>query len=78
MASIAGKYFGQDSHGLVHHNPANTNVEVGEPRSMGRCRKNDCIREKARPSLFANDRPIQSLHDHASYLVVYRSGRPSR
>jgi hypothetical protein len=35
MASIAGKYFGQDSHGLVHHNLANTNVEVGEPRSMG-------------------------------------------
>jgi hypothetical protein len=35
MASIAGKYFGQDSHGLIHRNLANTNVEIGEPRSMG-------------------------------------------
>jgi hypothetical protein len=35
MASIAGKYFGQDSHGLVHHNLANTQVDVGEPKSLG-------------------------------------------
>jgi hypothetical protein len=35
MAAIAGKYFGEDSHGLIHHNLANTNVEIGEPKSMG-------------------------------------------
>ncbi|HEY4988455.1 MAG TPA: hypothetical protein VII09_01540, partial [Opitutaceae bacterium] len=35
MASIASKYFGQDSHGLVHHNLADGHVEVGEPRSLG-------------------------------------------
>jgi hypothetical protein len=35
MASIAGKYFGLDSHGLIHHNLADTNVEIGETRSMG-------------------------------------------
>jgi hypothetical protein len=35
MAAIAGKYFGDDSHGLIHHNLANTNVEIGEPKSMG-------------------------------------------
>ena len=35
MASIAGKYFGQDSHGLIHRNLADTHVEVGEPKSLG-------------------------------------------
>jgi hypothetical protein len=35
MASIAGKYFGQDSHGLVHHNLGEGRVEVGETKSLG-------------------------------------------
>ena len=35
MASIAGKYFGQDSHGLIHHNLGEGHVEVGEPKSLG-------------------------------------------
>jgi hypothetical protein len=35
MASIAAKYFGQDSHGLVHRNLGEGHVEVGEPRSLG-------------------------------------------
>ncbi|HEY5226927.1 MAG TPA: hypothetical protein VIJ19_00230, partial [Opitutaceae bacterium] len=35
MAAIAGKYLGQDSHGLVHHNLADTHVEIGEPKSVG-------------------------------------------
>jgi hypothetical protein len=35
MASIAARYFGQDSHGLIHHNLADTHVEIGEPRSLG-------------------------------------------
>jgi hypothetical protein len=35
MASIAGKYFGQDSHGLIHHNLADTHVDVGTPTSLG-------------------------------------------
>lgn len=35
MASIAAKYFGQDSHGLVHHNLGEGHVEVGEPKSLG-------------------------------------------
>lgn len=35
MAWIAAKYFGQDSHGLVHHNLADGHVEVGEPKSLG-------------------------------------------
>jgi hypothetical protein len=34
MAAIAGKYFGQDSHGLVHHNLADTHVEIGETRAL--------------------------------------------
>jgi hypothetical protein len=35
MASIASKYFGQDSRGLVHHNLDDGKVEVGEPKSLG-------------------------------------------
>jgi len=35
MASFAGRYFGQDSHGLVHHNLAHGHVEVGVPLSLG-------------------------------------------
>ncbi|HZZ20175.1 MAG TPA: hypothetical protein VFE25_12435 [Opitutaceae bacterium] len=35
MASIAGRYFGLDSHGLIHHNLADTNVEIGTPKSLG-------------------------------------------
>jgi hypothetical protein len=35
MASIAGKYFGLDSHGLIHHNLADTNVEIGDTKSLG-------------------------------------------
>jgi hypothetical protein len=35
MASIASKYFGENSHGLVHHNLADGHVEVGEPKSLG-------------------------------------------
>jgi hypothetical protein len=35
MASIAGKYFGQSSNGLVHHNLGEGNVEIGEPKSLG-------------------------------------------
>ncbi|MGA2693321.1 MAG: hypothetical protein ABSF76_13230 [Opitutaceae bacterium] len=35
MASIAGKYFGQDSHGLIHHNLADTHVYIGETKSLG-------------------------------------------
>jgi hypothetical protein len=35
MASVAGKYFGQDSHGLIHHNLADTHIDVGVPTSLG-------------------------------------------
>jgi len=35
MASIAAKYFGQDSNGLVHHNLGEGHVEIGEPKSLG-------------------------------------------
>jgi hypothetical protein len=35
MAVIAAKYFGQDSHGLVHHNLGEGHVEIGEPTSLG-------------------------------------------
>jgi len=35
MASIAGKYFGQDSHGLIHHSLGEGRVEVGETKSLG-------------------------------------------
>lgn len=35
MASIAAKYFGQESHGLVHHDLGEGRVEVGEPKSLG-------------------------------------------
>lgn len=35
MASIAGKYFGQDSHGLIHHNLGEGRVDVGETKSLG-------------------------------------------
>lgn len=35
MAAIAGKYFGQNSHGLIHHNLDEGHVEVGAPRSLG-------------------------------------------
>jgi hypothetical protein len=35
MATIAAQFFGQDSHGLIHHNLADTHVEIGEPKSLG-------------------------------------------
>jgi hypothetical protein len=35
MASIAAKYFGQNSNGLVHHNLEEGHVEIGEPKSLG-------------------------------------------
>jgi hypothetical protein len=35
MTSIAAKYFGQDSHGLIHHNLGEGHVEIGEPQSLG-------------------------------------------
>jgi hypothetical protein len=35
MASIAGKYFGVDSPGLVHAQLGETHVEIGEPKSLG-------------------------------------------
>jgi hypothetical protein len=35
MASIAANYFGRDSNGLIHHNLADTHVEIGEPKSLG-------------------------------------------
>jgi hypothetical protein len=35
MASIAAKYFGQDSHGLIHHNLGEGHVQVGEATSVG-------------------------------------------
>jgi hypothetical protein len=35
MASIAGKYFGQESHGLIHTSLEEGHVEVGEPKSLG-------------------------------------------
>lgn len=34
MASIAATYFGQDSHGLVHHNLGEGRVQVGEPKTL--------------------------------------------
>jgi hypothetical protein len=35
MASIAATFFGQDSHGLIHHNLADPHVEIGVPKSLG-------------------------------------------
>jgi hypothetical protein len=35
MAAIASPFFGQNTHGLIHHNLANTHVEIGEPKSLG-------------------------------------------
>jgi hypothetical protein len=35
MAAIAGKYFGQDSHGLVHHRLGDGRVDLGETKSLG-------------------------------------------
>jgi hypothetical protein len=35
MSAIAARYFGQDSHGLVHHNLGEGRVEIGEPKSLG-------------------------------------------
>ena len=35
MAAIAGKYFGQDSNGLVHHRLGDGRVDVGETKSLG-------------------------------------------
>jgi hypothetical protein len=35
MASIAARYFGRSSGGLVHHNLDEGHVEVGEPQSLG-------------------------------------------
>jgi hypothetical protein len=35
MASIASRYFGQNSQGLIHHNLGEGRVEVGEPKSLG-------------------------------------------
>jgi hypothetical protein len=35
MAAIASQFFGQDSHGLIHHNLADTHVEIGEPKTLG-------------------------------------------
>jgi hypothetical protein len=35
MALIAAKYFGQDSHGLIHNNLKEGHVEIGEPKSIG-------------------------------------------
>lgn len=35
MTSIAAKYFGQDSDGLIHHSLGEGRVEVGEPKSLG-------------------------------------------
>lgn len=35
MTSIAAKYFGQDSNGLIHHNLGEGHVEVGEPKNLG-------------------------------------------
>jgi hypothetical protein len=34
MASIAAKYFGQDSNGLIHHNLGEGRVEIGEPKAL--------------------------------------------
>lgn len=35
MAAIAGRYFGQDSHGLVRRSLAEGRVDVGETKSLG-------------------------------------------
>jgi hypothetical protein len=35
MAEIASRYFGQDTHGLVHSGVAEGHVEIGVPRSLG-------------------------------------------
>jgi hypothetical protein len=35
MASIAARYFGQDSHGLIHYNLREGHVEVGELKVLG-------------------------------------------
>jgi hypothetical protein len=35
MASLSGKYFGQNTHGLIHHNLDEPRVEMGEPKSLG-------------------------------------------
>lgn len=34
MALIAAKYFGQDSHGLIHNDLKEGHVEVGEPKAL--------------------------------------------
>jgi len=35
MASIASKFFGRESHGLVHYDLKTGHVEIGEPKSLG-------------------------------------------
>ncbi|MGA2694004.1 MAG: hypothetical protein ABSF76_16695 [Opitutaceae bacterium] len=35
MTSYAAAFFGEDSHGLIHHNLGVGHVEVGEPKSLG-------------------------------------------
>ena len=35
MTRIAAKYFGRDSHGLVHHQLGEGRVEIGTPESLG-------------------------------------------
>jgi hypothetical protein len=35
MTSIASKYFGRDTQGLIHHNLGEGHVDIGEPRSLG-------------------------------------------
>jgi hypothetical protein len=35
MASIASIYFGENSHGLIHHDLGEAHVEIGEPKSLG-------------------------------------------
>jgi hypothetical protein len=35
MTAIAGKYFGQDSPGLVHRNLGEGHVDIGEVQTIG-------------------------------------------
>jgi hypothetical protein len=35
MTSLAARYFGQDTHGLIHHDIAEGHVDVGETKSLG-------------------------------------------
>ena len=35
MASVAARYLGQNTHGLIHHNLAEGHVDVGESKSLG-------------------------------------------